>query len=138
MEGANLRPHKGRVMCRTCESASTKARIARIRARLEQLLVGFAYHPAPGWAKRSACITADPAIFDVADKETGWEGEAAARENARRHAAAREYCEGCPVVAQCLGANLVLRSEGTRGGELLTEADWKHVAHAGIIKELGL
>lgn len=138
MEGDNLRPYKDRFMCRACEVASANARTARVRARMEQLLIGFAYHPAPGWATRSACRTADPLLFDFADKDSGWEGEAASRENARRHAEAREYCEACPVVAQCLGANLILRSEGTRGGELLTEGEWKQVAHTKILKELGL
>lgn len=138
MEGDNLRPYKDRFMCRACEVASASARAVKVRARMEQLLVGFAYHPRPGWDKRSGCLDVDPTLFDIADKDDGFEGEAATRENVRRHEAARVFCQLCPVVAECLGASLIERARGTRGGELLTEADWKGVAHHRILKELGL
>jgi Transcription factor WhiB len=138
MEGDNLRTHKGLAMCRACENTAADVRTDRVRARMEQLLVGFAYHPRPGWQTRSACASVDPELFDIADKDSGWEAERATRETARRHATARLICESCPVVAQCLGKALVDRAQGTRGGELLVESEWKQVAHNKILKELGL
>ncbi|HUY46066.1 MAG TPA: WhiB family transcriptional regulator [Streptosporangiaceae bacterium] len=51
-----------------------------------------------GWRERAACRLADPALFSEPDSSEGSPGE----ERERRVAAAKRFCCGCPVRAECL------------------------------------
>lgn len=136
MTPANSKPHHDRITCRGCDSDRRKEREERIKARMRMLLVGFAYWPRGDWQKRATCRDASPVLFQTAGREDETPTKSADAVNRERHAEAREYCEVCPVVAQCLGQALMLGDHGTRGGELLTPNDWKSAR--GIKKELGL
>lgn len=136
MTPANRRSHGGSHICRGCDIARRAERDDRIRTRMRQLLVGFSYWPRDDWRKRAACRDADAVLFEVAGKEDETPTKSADMVSRERHAEAREYCEFCPVVAQCLGEALMLADCGTRGGELMTPYDWKLARP--IKKELGL
>jgi hypothetical protein len=136
MTPENTKPHNGRRYCRACDTSARHQREERARTRMRQLLTGFAYWPRPGWHDRAVCRDAAPLLFQCGEKSDETENKSADMVSRERHAEARDYCEVCPVVAQCLGQALMLRDSGTRGGELLTPTDWKLAAP--IVKELGL
>lgn len=136
MTPANRKPHGGSHTCRACDTARRRERDERARVRIRQLLTGFAYWPKGNWRSRAACSGADDALFQCAGKEDETPSKSVDVVTRERHAEAREYCEVCPVVAQCLGEALMLTDSGTRGGELLTPTDWK--LGRPIKKELGL
>ena len=133
---ANRKPHNGKFICRGCDNARRYEREERVKKRMRQLLIGFAYWPRFDWQKRAACRDADAVLFECAGKEEETVTKSADMVSRERHAEAREYCEVCPVVAQCLGEALMRADSGTRGGELLTPADWKLARP--IKRELGL
>jgi hypothetical protein len=136
MSPDNIKPHNGRRYCRACDTAARHEREARVRTKMRLLLTGFAYWPRPGWHGRAVCRDADPLLFQCGEKSDESENRSADMVSRERHTEARDYCEVCPVVAQCLGEALMMRDTGTRGGELLTPTDWK--ISSSIVKELGL
>lgn len=69
-----------------------------------------------GWRERAACRLADPALFSEPDSSEGSPGESG-EERERRVAAAKRFCRGCPVRAECL-ADAVAKDDqaAIRGG----------------------
>lgn len=99
------------------------------KARMLMLLTGFAYEPKDDWYASAQCRprARQPRrheLFDLADADSRTSSSTVSAVNSRRHEKAREFCEACPVVAQCLGHALTRQEEGTWGGELLTAEDW--------------
>lgn len=131
---ANTTYPTGTPQCVACHRNAEARRVARIKVRMRQLLVGFRYSPRGPWQNRAECRTVRSPIFLAVDRHEVPAGSSVDAVNRQRHAEARRYCERCPVVAQCLGEALTMRKEGTHGGELLTPSDWKEAAP--IVREL--
>lgn len=110
--------------CKECEDSSRSTRTSVRMARMVQLLVGFRFLPRPGWAKRGECRGENYELFELVEATRSTPSHVVERINAGRHQQARQFCQACPVVAECLGEALTYRLVGTWGGELLTPDDW--------------
>lgn len=66
------------------------------------------------WRASAACLDADPAQFDPVSSKVVTD-----RSRRRAEAAIAEYCDQCPVIAECLADALRTNVTGVRGGRFI-------------------